>query len=63
MGKHISTMTIRNKAQPPWFDNEAFQLCRKKERLCSKYKIAGSPSDYSACSKCRKEFKTLISDM
>ena len=62
MGKHIPTMTIKNKAQPPWFDSEAFQLCRKKERLRSKFKISGSASDYSAYSKCRKEFKILISD-
>ena len=60
--RHIPTMTITNKEQPPWFDSEAFQLCRKKERLRSKYKRSGSASDYSEYSKCRKEFKCLISE-
>ena len=58
--KHIPTVTIKNSDQPPWFDNETYKLCRKKERLRAKFKHTKSSTDYANFSKCRKEYKALI---
>ena len=56
----IPTITIKDKDQPPWFDSEAFYLCKKKERLRKKYKESGRPEDYTKFSDCRKKFKNLM---
>ena len=60
--KHIPIVTIKDKGSPPWFDNDTFKLCRKKERLRSKYKQTGQVSDYLLYSQCRKEFKNLVKE-
>ena len=60
INKHIPTVTIKNNDQPPWFDNETYKLCRKKERLRSKFKRTQCPTDYSNYAKCRKEYKSLV---
>ena len=59
---HIPTVTIKSEFQPPWFDNETFKLCRKKERLRAKYKRTNKPEHYNNYSMCRKELKKLIQD-
>ena len=59
---HIPTITIKSGFQPPWFDNETFKLCRKKERLRAKYKHTNKPEHYKNYSNCRKELKFLIQD-
>ena len=53
-------MSIRNDFQPPWFDSETFQLCRKKERLHTLYKANKSDDNYMKFSSCRRELKHLI---
>ena len=45
--KHIPTVTIKDSDQPPWFDNETYKLCRKKERLRAKFKHTKSSTDYA----------------
>ena len=60
--KHIPTITVKGDHQPPWFDNETFQLCRKKERLRKKFKQTKSSSDYSNFANCRKDFKNLVKE-
>ena len=60
--KHIPIVTIKDKGCPPWFDNDTFKLCRKKERLRAKYKQTGLAYDYLKFSQCRKQFKTLIKE-
>ena len=60
--KHIPTITIKGDIKPPWFDNDTFKLCRKKERLRKKFKQTKSASDYSNFAKCRKDFKKLVKD-
>ena len=30
--KHIPTITVQYKFQPPWFDSDTHDLCREKER-------------------------------
>lgn len=62
INKHIPTITVKNHDQPPWYDNEVHDFCRKKERLRSKFKDSGIKSDYEQYSKCRKEFKRLVKD-
>ena len=60
MGEHIPTITVKNKDQPPWFDSDTHNICRKKERLRAKFKETGHESDYKRFSQCRKEFKELV---
>ncbi len=36
--KHIHKTTIKSDSQPPWFDSECYDFCRKKERLRAKFK-------------------------
>ena len=33
INKYIPTITVRDNFKPPWFDDESFNLSRKKERL------------------------------
>ena len=58
--KHIPVITIRSEFQPPWFDSECHNLCRKKERLRTKYKRTKSDDHYVKFSNCRREFKKLV---
>ena len=58
--KHIPMITIKDKAQPPWFDCETLNLCKKKERLRRKFKASGLSADYTRFSQCRKKLKALI---
>lgn len=60
--KHIPSVTVKENSQPPWFDNETFCLCRKKERLRKKYKASRAASDYLSFSNCRKEFKKVVKE-
>ena len=59
---HIPTITIKSSFQPPWFDSDTFELCRKKERLRAKYKVSNKPEDYQKYSYCRTNLKKLIQD-
>ena len=58
--KYIPTITIKSEYQPPWFDNDTFKLCRKKERLRAKYKRTQNLNDYEKYSSCREDLKNLI---
>ena len=60
--KHIPTITIKGDIKPPWFDNDTYKLCRKKERLRKKFKLTKSASDFSNYSNCRKDFKNLVKE-
>ena len=53
-------MSIKNDFQPPWFDSETFELCRKKERLHALYKANKSDDSYMKFSESRRELKHLI---
>ena len=57
---YIPIITIKSDYQPPWFDNETFKLCRKKERLRARYKLTKNPTHYQSYSSCRKDLKNLI---
>ena len=63
--EHVPKIKIGGQIQPPWFDAETHQLCRKKERLHSEYKSTEDPvlrtNRYLKFSKCRKDFKNLVS--
>ena len=37
--RHIPKIKVSCNAQPPWFDSEAHDLCREKERLRSRFQI------------------------
>ena len=58
--KHIPKIKIKSEFQPPWFDAEVHALCRKKERLRSRYKKTLSDEHYMKFSDCRRSLKTLI---
>ena len=60
--KHIPNVKVQYKFQPPWFDSETHNLCRKKERLRAKFKVSNSPEDYAKFSQCRKDFKNLVQE-
>ena len=57
---HIPTITIKSEFQPPWFDSEAFALCREKERWRSKFKRTKNDEHYMKFSKLRKDFRKLV---
>ena len=61
----IPKIKIGGKILPPWFDAETHQMCRKKERLHTLYKTTEDPvhktQRYVEFSKCRKDFKNLVS--
>ena len=38
--KNIPTITIKNQDQPSWYDSDLHDLCRKKERLHSKFRAS-----------------------
>ena len=59
INKHIPKIKITNANQPPWFDSETFNICRKKEWFRAKYKESGSPNHYAQFSEYRREFKRL----
>ena len=60
INKHIPKIKIRSEFQPPWFDSETYELCRKKERLRAKFKCTRSDECYIKFSSCRRELKQLI---
>ena len=57
---HIPKISICDEFQPPWFDSEVFDLCRKKERLHKEWKESSKDEKYFKFSKARKDFKNLI---
>ena len=59
--KHIPKATVKSEFQPPWFDSECYDACRKKERLRAKFKQPKNDSDGLKFSLARKEFKKLVS--
>ena len=59
--RHIPKSTVKSDYQPPWFDSDCFDACRKKERLRSKFKQSKSIADGLNFSLARKEFKKLVS--
>ena len=56
---HIPTITCRSEFNPPWFDSDLYNLCRKKERFRSKFKKTKSDKDGLKFSQARREFKKL----
>ena len=58
--KHIPKASIKSDTQPPWFDAECYDMCRKKNRLRTKYKKSKNESDGIKFSLARKEFKKLV---
>ena len=59
VNKHIQPLTIKSEFQPPWFDSELFQACRKKERARQKFKHSGCMLDEVKFIDSRREFKSL----
>ncbi|MCP4457121.1 MAG: hypothetical protein GY816_03695, partial [Cytophagales bacterium] len=64
--RHIPKIRIGGKTQPPWFDAEIHQACRKKERLHSAYKGEKDPTQrakkYFEFSKSRSDFKHRVTE-
>ena len=53
-------MVIADEFQPPWFDSEVFDLCRKKERLHKEWKVTNRDEKYFKFSQARSNFKNLV---
>ncbi len=64
--RHIPKIRIGGKTQPPWFDAEIHQACRKKERLHSAYKGETDPTQrakkYFEFSNSRSDFKHRVTE-
>ena len=60
LDKFIPKIKVNCGSQPPWFDSEAHDLCREKERLRSRYKQTKLPEHYVKYSDCRRKFKHLV---
>ena len=59
VNSHIPTLTIKSEFQPPWFDAELFQACKKKERAWKKFKMSKSKTDEIQFANKRREFKSM----
>ena len=53
-------MSVSDEFQPPWFDSEVYNLCRKKERLHKEWKETSSDVKYFKFSKARRDYKNLV---
>ena len=60
--KHIPTVSVGSKMQPPWFDSETFHLCREKEFHRSKFKKSKNPIDYEKFKEARKKFVKTVKE-
>ena len=58
-GKHIPKIKIKSEYQPPWFDSDAYDACRHKERLRKKFKQTKSDADELKFINARRDFKKL----
>ena len=58
--KHIPKIVVPDEFQPPWFDSEVFNLCRKKERLHQRWKETNSDEKYFKYSRARSDYKNLV---
>ena len=58
--RHIPKIVISDEFQPPWFDSDVFDLCRKKERLHKEWKESNDDAKYFKFSRARKNFKDLV---
>ena len=67
MDKHIPKIKVGGMPQPSWFDAEAHQCCREKERLHQIYKGTPDADSELKCDRylkfsiARKKFKNLVS--
>ena len=59
--KHIPTVHVKLKFQPPWFDADTYSFCRKKERLRQKFKNTNNLDDELKYMQARRDFKKLVS--
>ena len=57
---NIPKITIADEYQPPWFDSEVFNLCRKKERLHKEWKESRNDLKYMKFSKARADYNKLV---
>ncbi|MCP4460780.1 MAG: reverse transcriptase family protein, partial [Cytophagales bacterium] len=54
-------MTVSDEFQPPWFDSDVYNLCRKKERLHKDWKGSDNDTDkYMKFSLARREYRNLV---
>ena len=55
--KHIPKVKISSRGQPPWFDSDIHNLCRKKERYRKAFKETSNPLHETKYKNCRKDLK------
>ena len=60
VNKHIPIINCKSEFNPPWFDSDLYDFCRKKERLRSKFKRSKRDIDGLKFSEARREFKKLV---
>ena len=60
--EHIPKVKVNSKGQPPWFDSDIHNLCRKKERYRKAFKQSSNPLHETKYKNCRKEIKKKIKE-
>ena len=60
--KHIPKVKVSSKGQPPWFDSDIHNLCRKKERHRKAFKLTSNPVHEAKFKNCRKEIKKNVKE-
>ena len=54
--KYIPKVTVKSSFQPPWFDSELDSICKKKNKLLTKYRKA---QDEPSKTKINEEIKSI----
>ena len=58
--RYIPTVTVKSDSQPPWFDSEAHDAWREKERLRFKFNQSKTPADELKYMHSRKCFRQVV---
>ena len=56
--RFIPKVTVKSSFEPPWFDSELDSICKKKNKLLTKYRKTNDPNVNEEIKKVRKEFRT-----
>ena len=58
--RHIPKVTVNSSIQPPWFDCELDAICKKKNKLLTKYRKAVDPAIKSKINDEIKKVRKII---
>ena len=58
--RYIPKIKINDEFQPPWYDSEVHELCKKKQFFHKRWKRTKNDAHYIKFAECRKQFKKLV---